>query len=95
MECSDDAIISINLHGITQSWNAAAERIYGYTAGEAIGESVNMLIPPDRANEESEILGSIQRGLHVGRYETVRRRRDGTSIELFRSLYLGIRLAAI
>src|ERR1700739_3049846 len=51
VQFSEDAIISINLHGIIQSWNAAAERIYGYTAREAIGKSVEMLIPPDRPNE--------------------------------------------
>jgi PAS domain S-box-containing protein len=51
VEFSGDAIISINLHGIIQSWNAAAERIYGYTVREAIGKSVDMLIPPDRPDE--------------------------------------------
>ncbi len=52
VQFSDDAIISKNLEGIIESWNAGAERIFGYTAGEAIGKSVEMLIPPDRLNEE-------------------------------------------
>jgi PAS domain S-box-containing protein len=82
VEFSDDAIISINLHGIIQSWNAAAERIYGYTVREAIGKSVDMLIPPDRRNEEPEILNRIRRGQHIDHYETVRLRKDGTLIDI-------------
>ena len=82
VEFSDDAIISINLHGIIQSWNAAAERIYGYTVREAIGKSVDMLIPPDRPNEEPEILNRIRRGQHIDHYETVRLRNDGTLIDI-------------
>src|SRR5580692_5227671 len=74
VEFSDDAIISINLHGIIQSWNAAAQRIYGYTVREAIGRSVDMLIPPDRPNEEPEILNRIRGGQHIDHYETVRLR---------------------
>src|ERR1700730_16270385 len=82
VEFSDDAIISINLHGIIQSWNAAAERIYGYTVREAIGKSVDMLIPPDRRNEEPEILNRIRRGQHIDHYETARLRNDGTLIDI-------------
>src|ERR1700739_3082673 len=82
VEFSDDAIISINLHGIIQSWNAAAERIYGYTAREAIGKSVEMLIPPDRPNEEPEILNRIRGGQRIDHYETVRLRNDGTLIDI-------------
>jgi PAS domain S-box-containing protein len=82
VEFSDDAIISISLHGIIQSWNAAAERIYGYTAREVIGQSVDMLIPPDRLSEEPEILDRIRLGQHIDHYETVRLRKDGSLIDI-------------
>ena len=82
VEFSDDAIISINLHGIIQSWNAAAERIYGYTVREATGKSVDILIPPDRSNEEPEILNRIRAGQHTEHYETVRVRKDGSLIDI-------------
>ena len=79
--CSD-AIISKNLNGIIESWNAGAERIFGYTANEAIGQPVEMLIPPDRLHEEPEIIGRIRRGERVDHYETVRRRKDGSLIDI-------------
>jgi PAS domain S-box-containing protein len=82
VEFSDDAIISINLLGIIQSWNSAAERIYGYTVREAIGQSVDMLIPPDRSNEEPEILNRIRGARHIEHYETVRLRKDGSLIDI-------------
>ena len=62
VESSDDAILAKDLNGIIVSWNAGAERLFGYTAGEAIGNPVTMLIPPDRANEESTILARIRAG---------------------------------
>ena len=77
-----DAIISKNLNGIIESWNAGAERIFGYTANEAIGQPVEMLIPPDRLHEEPEIIGRIRRGERVDHYETVRRRKDGSLIDI-------------
>ncbi|MFY9837949.1 MAG: PAS domain S-box protein [Xanthobacteraceae bacterium] len=82
VQFSDDAIISKNLKGIIESWNAGAERIFGYTASEAVGQSVEMLIPPDRLNEESEILNRIRRGDRVDNYETIRRRKDGSLINI-------------
>jgi PAS domain S-box-containing protein len=82
VEFSDDAIISKNLDGIIASWNAGAERVFGYTADEAIGQSVLMLIPPDRRNEEPEILNRIRRGERIDHYETVRRRKDGSLIDI-------------
>ena len=82
VQFSDDAIISKNLKGIIESWNAGAERIFGYTASEAIGQSVEMLIPPDRLNEESEIINRIRRGERIEHYETVRRRKDGSLIDI-------------
>jgi PAS domain S-box-containing protein len=82
VQFSDDAIISKNLQGIIESWNAGAERIFGYTAGEAIGQSVEILIPPDRLNEEQTILRRIRRGERIEHYETVRRRKDGSLIDI-------------
>ena len=78
VQFSDDAIVSKNLEGIIQSWNAGAERIFGYTPDEAIGQSVEILIPPDRLNEEQAILRRIRRGERIEHYETVRRCKDGS-----------------
>jgi PAS domain S-box-containing protein len=82
VQFSDDAIISKNLKGIIESWNAGAERIFGYTASEAIGQSVGILIPTDRLNEETEIISRIRRGERIDHYETVRRRKDGSLIDV-------------
>jgi PAS domain S-box-containing protein len=77
---SDDAIISKNLEGIITSWNAAAERLFGYAAEEMIGQPILRLIPAERKNEEREILSRISRGERIERYETVRCRKDGTRL---------------
>jgi len=82
VESSDDAIISKDLNGIITSWNKGARRLFGYTAREAVGQSVTMLIPPDRLNEESAILERIRRGEAVEHYETVRRRKDGQLLDI-------------
>src|ERR1700683_1462651 len=82
VEFSDDGIISKNLDGIIESWNAGAERVFGYTADEAIGQPVLMLFPPDRQNEEPDILSRIRRGERIDHYETVRRRKDGSLIDI-------------
>ena len=82
VEFSDDAVISKSLHGIIESWNAGAERIFGYTASEAIGRSVELLIPPDLRKEEPQILDRIRRGERIEHYETVRRRKDGSLINI-------------
>jgi PAS domain S-box-containing protein len=83
VEFSDDAIISKNLQGIIQTWNRGAEHIFGYATHEAIGQSVERpLTPPDRRNEEPEILNRIRRGQRVDSYETVRRRKDGSLINI-------------
>jgi PAS domain S-box-containing protein len=79
---SDDAIISKSLDGIVTSWNAGAERIFGYTAEEAIGRSITMIIPPDRLDEEREILASLRRGERVDHYETQRVAKDGRILEI-------------
>jgi PAS domain S-box-containing protein len=82
IECSDDAIITKDLNGVITSWNPSAERIFGYTAEEAIGQPVTMLIPADRVDEEPAILERIRRGERTDHYETVRRRKDGTLLNI-------------
>ena len=82
VESSDDAIISKDLNGIITSWNRGAERIFGYTAVEAIGRSVTMLIPVERHDEEPGILAAVRRGDRIDHYETIRRRKDGTLLDI-------------
>ena len=82
VESSDDAIVSKDLNGIVQTWNRAAERMLGYTAEEMIGRSIRCIIPPDRQNEEDEVLARIRRGDAIEHYETVRMRKDGTLIDI-------------
>jgi PAS domain S-box-containing protein len=79
---SDDAIISKDLNGIITSWNRAAETMFGFTAGEAIGHSIFLIIPDDRRGEEDFVLGRIRAGLSIDHYETVRRRKDGTPLDV-------------
>ena len=78
VESSDDAIVSKGLDGIITSWNAGAERLFGYTAQEAVGQPVTMLIPPDRLDEETFILERVRQSEVVAPFDTVRRRKDGT-----------------
>ena len=80
VESSDDAIVSKNLDGIITSWNRGAERIFGYTAAEAIGQPITIVIPADRQSEEGEILTRIRRGERIDHFETIRQRKDGTLI---------------
>jgi PAS domain S-box-containing protein len=82
IESSDDAIVSKDLNGIVQSWNPAAERIFGYTAAEMIGRPIEVIFPPDRKDEEPKILERLRRGERVDHFETVRRRKDGTLIDV-------------
>ena len=82
VETSDDAIISKNLDGIILTWNRGAERIFGYTAEEVIGKPVTILMPPERYDEEPGILARLRRGERIDHYETVRRRKDGTLIDI-------------
>jgi len=79
---SDDAIISKTLDGVIMSWNRGAERIFGYTAEEAIGQPIMMLIPADRHPEEDMILGRLRRGEPLEHYETVRKTKDGRLIDI-------------
>jgi PAS domain S-box-containing protein len=79
---SDDAIVSKNLNGIIQSWNAGAERIFGYTAKEAIGQPITLIIPPDRRAEEDDIITRLGRGERIDHFQTVRRRKDGAMLDV-------------
>lgn len=82
VESSSDAIISKTLDGIVTSWNSSAERTFGYTADEMIGQSILKIIPPDRQDEEELILGRIRRGDRLEHFETRRRRKDGRLIDI-------------
>ncbi|HEY1848378.1 MAG TPA: PAS domain-containing sensor histidine kinase, partial [Opitutaceae bacterium] len=82
VESSEDAIISKDLQGIIKTWNAAAERIFGYTAGEAIGSPILILIPNERRHEEDSILDKIRRGIRVDHFETNRRHKSGADVEV-------------
>jgi PAS domain S-box-containing protein len=80
VESSDDAIVSKNLDGVITSWNRGAERIFGYTAEEAIGQPITIVIPQDRQDEERAILTRIRRGERIDHFETVRQRKHGSLI---------------
>ncbi len=82
VESSADAIVSKDLNGIVVTWNQGAERVFGYTADEMIGQSITKLIPEDHLDEEPEILARIRRGDRVEHFETIRRRKDGTMIDI-------------
>ena len=82
VESSDDAIISKNLDGIITSWNRGAERLFSYTAEEAIGQPVTIIIPQDRLDEEREILARIRRGERIDHFETVRQRKHGGLVSI-------------
>jgi PAS domain S-box-containing protein len=82
VDSSDDAIISKDLKGIINGWNRGAEKIFGYSAAEAMGKPMLMLFPPERVNEESDILARIGRGESVQHFETIRVRKDGTKIDV-------------
>ena len=79
---SDDAIISKTLDGIITSWNRGAERLFGYPAAEIVDRSITLLIPPERIEEERVILSRIHHGVSLEHYETVRRRKDGTLLDV-------------
>src|SRR6201993_373180 len=82
VESSDDAIVGKNLDGIITSWNAGAERIFGYMAEEIIGKPIMILIPPDHQKEEEGIIERIRRGQRVEHFETVRQRKHGSLIDV-------------
>jgi PAS domain S-box-containing protein len=82
VQSSDDAIVSKNLDGIITSWNEGAHRIFGYTAAEAVGQHITLIIPPDRQAEETMILGRLRKGERIEHFETVRARKDGTLLDI-------------
>jgi PAS domain S-box-containing protein len=82
VESSDDAIVSKDLSSVIVSWNRAAERTFGYSAEEAIGRSIRMIIPADRQGEEDAVLETIRAGRSVTHFETVRQRKDGSLIDI-------------
>ncbi len=82
VDSSDDAIVSKDLNGIVMSWNNAAERLFGYTAAEAVGQSITLIIPPDRIDEESRILERLRRGEPIDHFETIRMRKDGKRLNV-------------
>src|SRR3954470_3951607 len=82
VESSDDAIVSKDLNSTITSWNRAAERMFGYTAQEAVGQSIRMIIPADRQGEEDMVLTQIRKGEAITHFETIRQRRDGTLIPI-------------
>jgi PAS domain S-box-containing protein len=82
VETSDDAIISKSLDGMIQSWNAAAERLFGYTATQAIGHHISLVIPPDRISEEDDIIGRLKVGERIDHFETERLRSDGQRLQV-------------
>ena len=82
VDCSDDAILSKKLDGTITSWNQSAERLFGYKAEEAIGQHITLIVPWERRSEEEDILRRLARGERVKHFETVRRRKDGTHLDV-------------
>ncbi|MBW4888420.1 PAS domain-containing sensor histidine kinase [Mucilaginibacter sp. HMF5004] len=82
IESSDDAIISKTLHGIITSWNPAAEKLFGFTSVEAIGQHITMIIPSERLKEEDFIISQVSQGNQVNHFETMRQRKDGSLVNL-------------
>ncbi len=82
VESSEDAIVSKSLDGVIQSWNAGAERIFGYTAEQAVGRHISLIIPEDRADEEASIIARIRAGERIEHFDTIRTRSDGRSVQI-------------
>ncbi len=87
VESSDDAIISVTLEGVITSWNKGAERLYGYSTAEVLGQPVSILIPPDRSDEVGQLMASIRQGAFIQHRETVRIRKDGSLVDVSLSLF--------
>ncbi|MCW3075557.1 MAG: histidine kinase, partial [Bacteroidetes bacterium] len=79
---SNDAIISKGLDGVIKVWNKSAEKIFGYSAAEAISQPISIIIPPDKINEENTIIQKIEQGEYIEQYETLRKRKDGEIINV-------------
>jgi PAS domain S-box-containing protein len=86
VDSSDDAIVSKTLEGVITSWNVGAERLFGYTANEAIGQPISMIIPLDRLDEETRILARLRQGERIDHFDTIRLRKDGTKLEISLSI---------
>ena len=86
VESSEDAIISKNLDGVIVSWNAGAQRMFGYTEAEAVGQPITMLVPPELQDEEQQILGRLRAGGHIEHYETIRVTREGRKVNVSLSI---------
>ncbi len=82
IDSADDAIVSKRINGVIMSWNPAAQELFGYTTDEAIGQHIGMLLPPDRLQEEANILARLHRGERVRHFETVRRCKDGRLVDV-------------
>jgi PAS domain S-box-containing protein len=82
IDSSDDAIVSKTLEGIITSWNRGAEQIFGYSAEEAVGQHISLIIPPERGAEEDNVLALIRRGEKIDHYETVRQTKDGRKVDI-------------
>ena len=82
VDSSDDAIMSKDLTGVIMSWNKGAQRLFGFTAAEAIGRSITIILPPERLDEEGDILRRVARGERIERLETIRRRKDGVPVSV-------------
>ncbi len=82
VDSSDDVIVSKTLDGIIQSWNRAAERLFGWTADEAVGKHITLIIPQNRWSEEQDVLARLRRGERVDHFETVRQRKDGSLVDV-------------
>jgi PAS domain S-box-containing protein len=83
VDSSDDAIVGKDLDGVVTSWNRGAERLYGYSAAEVEGKPISLLMPPDRPDELPAILGRLRAGERIAPFETVRRRKDGSLVEVW------------
>ena len=88
VEASDDAIVSKSLDGVIRTWNGGAERMFGYTAGEAVGRPITLIIPPERFDEEARILSRLRGGERIDHYETVRVAKDGRRLDVSLSISL-------
>lgn len=82
VDSSFDAIISKNMNGEITSWNSSAERFFGYSADEIIGKNITTLIPDDRLDEETQIMSRLKKGERIDQYETIRKRKDGSTVEV-------------
>jgi PAS domain S-box-containing protein len=82
VDSSDDAIVSKTLEGIITSWNRGAEKVFGYSAAEAVGQPITLIIPPERHEEEANVLAHIRRGQKIDHFETVRQTKDGRKINI-------------